>query len=119
MTNTRNAARLTRAARLSRTPSARIAARCRVRAAPPDSVHLLMEDAMSIITKITSNIILLIVAVAWALLCMAKKELLPLPDNIMYVCFVLFAGDRGIDFIISKFGNQKTKEVANGNNNTT
>lgn len=62
---------------------------------------------MSLITKIVSNLVLLIIGITWSLLCLYEKELLSLPDSVLWASGILFAGDRGIDLVIQKLGLQK------------
>lgn len=59
---------------------------------------------MSLITKWVSNIILLLIGITWAMLCLSKKELLPLPDTVLWSGAILFAGDKGIDIVVQKLG---------------
>lgn len=74
---------------------------------------------MSIITKIISNIILLIIALTWALLSISEGVLMAMPDNIMWIGAILFAGDRGIDILIQRMGLNAPKNSVSKSSNTS
>ena len=73
---------------------------------------------MSIFNKVTSAIILLIIGVTWGLICWEKKTLISIPDNVLWAAGVLFSGEKGIDFLIARWGNGHNNLPKSKNTNT-
>ncbi len=67
---------------------------------------------MSWFMKGVSGTVILIIALVWAVLCLSDGKILPLPESVMYTGLVLFAGEKGIDFIIARWG--KGNATTNG-----
>lgn len=57
--------------------------------------------------RLVSGIILVIIAVVWGILCLHEKQLLDIPNSVLYAGFMFFAGEKGIDFFAQKLGLKK------------
>lgn len=59
---------------------------------------------MSWFIRLVSGLSILVIVVVWGVLSILQDKLLDVPQSIMVIAFVLFAGEKGIDFIINKRG---------------
>ena len=75
---------------------------------------------MSWFIRFVSGLSILVIILVWGILSISNDKLLPLPQSIMTVGFVLFAGEKGIEFVRDRLGrnDKSNKEVKNVNSGT-